>query len=302
MPNARLYFLITRTPLHIGCGDSLGDIDKPVLRGTVTGHPLVPGTEVKGCLKEPATEHWFSGGPEQRNDCAKSLFGREGPGGTGMLCPQDAELLLLPVACWAGGWAWATSPAVLHRLRRKAIGCGLPAAPPAVPQPAHTEQAVLASDKSLVSRFDGGKHLILSEAVLDAAVDPLATEWADWLVKHAWHGEDSAWCGLARQRLAIVHDEVFDWLAETAMDVRSHNKIGPDGVVADNHLWRQEYVPEDAVFAGVMAVQPVAGNPAGYTVGQALAVPTDCDLQLGGRASVGFGWASLRPVPLGGRA
>ena len=305
-PNARLYFLLTRTPLHIGCGDSLGHIDKPVMRHVVTGHPLVPGSEVKGCVKGPAEFAWKFGDAATISSQLDSLFGKSGDNGAGMVCPQDAQLLLLPVACWAGGWAWVTCPAVLHRLRRSCATLNLGTTPtlPAVPTLNSSQSAALTEQCQgvLLSKTRSGDWLVLGEAALIGDVVPEASQWAEWLASTAWGSEADDWKAEFRRRLAIVPDEVFDWLAEVATDVRAHNKLGEDGVAEDKHLWRQEYVPEDAVFWGAITVQPVGNNPGKLTEAQALAAAQNCEIQLGGRASVGCGWASLRPISAGANA
>ena len=300
-PNARLYFLLTRSPLHVGCGTSLGFIDKPTLRNVVTRVPMVPGSSVKGCIKEPA-RRWSALRGESHDPalCEQSLFGREGADGTGMLCPQDAHLLLLPVASWAGGWGWATCPAVLHRLRRAAHSCGL-GAPKVVPALPSTEHALLLNGQSpLIWQHAGGRCLMLAEQLLVAEPEtaPAALEaWADWLLPMALAGDDADWRAAVRQRLALVSNEVFDWLCEVATDVRARNKIGDDGLAEDKKLWREECVPEDALFYGLLSAQTVRANPAGLSELQALDAPERCELQLGGKASIGYGWCRFEPVP-----
>lgn len=297
--NARLYFLVCRTPLHIGCGDSLGAIDKPTKRHVVTTHPQVPGSALKGCLKVPAAA-WELG---ERNvplkDKLGALFGAVDA--TGMLSPQDGALLLMPVACWAGGWAWVTSPAVLHRLQRAASTTALgqanalPASVPAVPT---VQTALTPNESALVTSYQNRNAVVLAEEVLEQQPDELAELWAQWLRRTALAGEPAGWCNEFEHRFAIVHDEVFDWLATVGTDVRARNRIEDDGVAADRHLWREECVPEDAVFYGVLCAQPVPGHHPVLTEQQALAAPAACDLQLGGKGSVGYGWVSFRPVAL----
>jgi len=300
-PNARLYFLVTRSPLHVGCGDSLGDIDKPTLRNVVTRHPMVPGSMLKGCLRGPAPAAWAL--PTQEPGLLEnSLFGREGADGTGMLCPQDASLLLLPVACLAGGWAWVTCPAVLHRMARAAGVCALPASQariPDVPLLNSPETAVVRSSGSpLVCRFTGhAPSIVLNEEVLALQTHDAAQAWAEWIAALALPGEQhSAWRELMHHNFAIVSNAVFDHLCAVALDVRARNRIADDGVAQDHHLWREECVPEEAVFFGVLAAQRVESNPAGLTEAQALALPQPLDLQLGGKATVGYGWTSFAPV------
>lgn len=301
--NSRLYFLLARTPLHPGSGGSLGAIDQPVNRHVVTGHPQVPRSSLKGCLREPARRCWGPGGTDLQDDDFYALFGKEGANGTGMLSIQDANLLLLPVACWAGGWAWATSPSVLRRLQRDArsasiaTASGQAALPQQVPVPAPCG-AMVVKDSPLITSHGGRRLVVLLEELLDEAADTPAAAvmqpWANWLADRVMGEEDESWREQFKQRLAVVPDDAFDLLTRTAMDVRARIRIGKDGVAADKALWREEYVPEDAVFYGTLSVQAVASHC--LDEAKALAIPQALELQLGGNGSVGAGWVNFRPL------
>ena len=299
--NARLYFLVARTPIHVGCGDSLGAIDKPVRRHVVTTHPQVPNTAIKSRLRGAAKSDWAGGLCDKQ---LRALFGaEEGTGsaaGTGILSPQDANLLLLPVACWAGGAAWVTSPSVLLRLQRLVLGCQLTQPPPAViPKLPNDVSAFVVPGSPLLSRYAHAQpahYLVLHEEVLHAQVQTDWLPWAKWLREHAMAGEPKDWAEDFERRVALVPDAALDHLCEVATDVRTRNRIGADGIAEDNALWREECIPEDSVFAGVVSALRVPEHEALYTESQALAIVQTCEVQVGGRASIGCGWASFRPV------
>ena len=44
--------IFTRTPLHVGCGSSVGAVDQPVVREHHTGYPVIPGSALKGVLAD----------------------------------------------------------------------------------------------------------------------------------------------------------------------------------------------------------------------------------------------------------
>ena len=44
--------IFTRTPLHVGCGSSVGAVDQPVTRERHTGYPVIPGSTIKGVLAD----------------------------------------------------------------------------------------------------------------------------------------------------------------------------------------------------------------------------------------------------------
>ena len=77
----RTLVIFTRTPLHVGTGNSVGAIDQPVVRERHTGFPIIPGSGLKGVLRDHLSAQL---GKEMVN----YVFGRgdekegEHPGGT----------------------------------------------------------------------------------------------------------------------------------------------------------------------------------------------------------------------------
>ena len=84
----KLLYIFTRTPLHVGAGSSVGAIDQPVQRERHTGYPIIPGSSVKGVLRN----HFSGLGQGVLND----LFGKGDEGGdftTGKISFGEARLL-----------------------------------------------------------------------------------------------------------------------------------------------------------------------------------------------------------------
>ena len=320
MSNSRPYLLLCRSPLHVGCGLSLDDIDLPVMRNVVTGHPMVPGSTLKGCIQEPAATAWSAtAGSRLANETLASLFGAEDAsptapvaetpsaesrkragGATGMLCPQDAQLLAMPVASLAGGWAWATSPAVLHRLGRRLLQCGAAALPPVPEPPAQdgNDVALVAAGTPLVFNWADQRRLALADIPLLPEESTTLSAWACWIARSAYPG-DEHWQSLVESRFVVVDDEVFDHFCRAATDVRSRNSIGDEGVTDDKFLWREECVPEESLFYGTVSVQAVQDNPGRLDEAQALGFVKACSLQIGGKASVGYGFVDFMPLDAG---
>lgn len=70
--------LIVRTGMHIGASgafSAIGAVDSPVVRDTLTGNPIVPGSSLKGKLRTLLARS-FSGDiehmPDFKNDEARS--------------------------------------------------------------------------------------------------------------------------------------------------------------------------------------------------------------------------------------
>ena len=102
----KLMWVHALSALHAGTGQGVGTIDLPIARERSTNLPLVPGSSIKGCLKDT-----FEDSPER-----EAVFGKQES--AGLLQVADARLLLLPVRCLGATFMWVTSPYVLRRLRR----------------------------------------------------------------------------------------------------------------------------------------------------------------------------------------
>lgn len=70
MINTRMYWVHAITPLHVGSGRGVGFIDLPIMREKVTGWPLVPGSAVKGVMRE----HFVRKNIDE--DLIKAAFGK----------------------------------------------------------------------------------------------------------------------------------------------------------------------------------------------------------------------------------
>ena len=93
----KLLYLFTRTPLHVGAGSSVGAVDQPVMRERHTGFPIIPGSSIKGVLRD------HNKTPKEGD----TVFGREASkddsGHVGELSFSEAKLLLFPVRFASSG-------------------------------------------------------------------------------------------------------------------------------------------------------------------------------------------------------
>lgn len=323
MSKLRLAIQVTRSQLHIGTGESLGSIDRPVSRQIVTRHPNLPPSALKRALKDAMAPGEAAPGDAPLTDAEhRALFGAARPesqatgadaqaaapqGATGMLAPQEGHLLLLPVACMAGGGAWATSPAVWQRLCRSAALAGVPV--PALPAwPGDGSACCQAAGSPLLTPVQAGRDaaqwVVLASVPLvhQPPADVAAwTEWAEWVVTAAFANDDPAWRDLVRQRLVIVSDAVLDGLLPLCLVDRARNSVG-DTV----NLWREEAVPQDTVFHALVGATPVPAHAptlagpqqALERLGKWLGTKRAL-LQIGGNASLGQGlmeWGLVEPL------
>ena len=66
----KIFHLHALSALHVGTGQGVGVVDLPIARAKATNLPLVPGSALKGVLRDEAAQQWKLDGQQ-----IKSLFG-----------------------------------------------------------------------------------------------------------------------------------------------------------------------------------------------------------------------------------
>lgn len=293
---ARLLFTHALSPLHAGTGQGVGVIDLPIAREKATGLPFLPGSSVKGTLRDEC------------KDRAKRtrVFGPDNTGGSndhaGAVQFSDQRLLLMPVRSLAGTFAWATSAYLLRRFVRDAEGIGKTGLPGIV-EPASIEQCFIAEGGKL--KHAPSAKVILEDLDLTPTEQAEATSWADEIGGYLFPN-DADWQTLLRERICILHDDVLDFLLTTATEVTARIKLQEmTKTVARGQLWYEEALPAETVLAGLVAATPVytekdaSRRQPGHLVktDEVFSVVEGCmvnPLQFGGSATVGRGLCRLR--------
>lgn len=251
------FSLFTRTPLHVGCGSSVGVVDLPVLRERATGFPTVPGSALKGVLRDLFDD----------TQTQNLLFGEQN--GRGKILVGEARLAAFPVRSAKGGFAWLTSPLALARLD---IDC-----------PAVGEDAVFASDELA---FKETSAVVLEEYRLAHAGD-LPKNVKEALKPLCGH---KLWQESLENRLAVVSDTMMTHFAQNACEIASHNRIDDEtGTVTDGALFAQENVPSETLFVGKL----MADAPDHLTQLTERLTAEGNLLQVGADATTGLGWCTI---------
>lgn len=240
----KIMSIFTRTPLHVGCGSSVGAVDQPVVRERHTGYPVIPGSAIKGVLADLWNEK--KTGADGKDTFVRStdgitLFGNDDTknASAGKLFIGEGRLLAFPIRSAKGGFAWLTCPLALNRFSRDS---GLAFA---IPDVAADEACVT---KESVLKFAGDK-VVFEEYPLSVAADEAAAPLVAALEGLC---ADGVWREMPK-RLAVVSDELFRHFVENACEVANHNRIDDEtGVVANGALFSQENVPSETLFYGVM--------------------------------------------------
>jgi CRISPR-associated protein Cmr4 len=275
----RLFHLHALSALHCGTGQSTGVVDLPIARARATQLPIVPGSSLRGVLRQQVTE--------QHPKDAPLLFGPQTIDGkadsfAGALAVGDAHLLVLPVRALAGIVCFATSPFIL---RRYAQDRGI--AEPPLPAATGTETALVAADS--VNLLEG--KLVLEDLDLTAEPYPAVSAWAK-LIADTLHPADPDGQTDFTKRFAVLPDDIFGFLAETATEVRARIAIDDQtGTVKNGALWYEENLPAESVLWGIFALSASNDRKELRTADElAAGLPkTGTLLQLGGKAGVGRG-------------
>lgn len=275
----KIMSIFTRTPLHVGCGSSVGAVDQPVVRERHTGYPVIPGSTIKGVLADLWNEKDEKGNFVRSKD-GITLFGNDDTqnASAGRLLIGEGRLLAFPIRSAKGAFAWLTCPLALNRFKRDA---GLTFTIPDV-----AADAVCVT-KDSVLKFEEGK-VIFEEYPLAIAANEIDGALVAALSELC---VDSVWAEMPK-RLAIVSDELFQYFVENACEIANHNRIDDEtGVVANGALFSQENVPSETLFYSVMNVAESTSmhldllgtklNAAGHL------------LQIGADVTTGLGWCTV---------
>lgn len=283
--NARLLFLHALSPLHAGTGQGVGAIDLPIARERATNLPFVPGSTIKGVLRDNFTDESLQ----------KKIFGPKTDNAedhAGSTQFADVRLLLLPVRSLLGTFAWVTSPYVLRRLLRDLADAGI-SDPPVFTQAPQSEDQCFVTDSTAICDLQE-KKIYLEDLDLQAIVDTQLT-WGNWLGQRIFPAEPN-WQTEFAARFCIVHDNVLNFLLETATEITARIKLQEDEkTVQKGGLWYEESLPTESILSGLVLATPV--KKADISVEQIFANLqrfSGKTMQIGGKATVGRGLVRLQ--------
>lgn len=266
MNETRLILLHALTPLHVGTGQAVGNVDLPIAREKATGFPIVPASALKGVLRD-----YFRN--QQGDEAEKQVFGDTDQAGAWVF--TDLRILCLPVRSFFGVFAYATCPLILERLRRHAEAFGITGFEN-LSVAVDGTQIALTRDSSL--QKDGKVYLEDLDLAVKTGqqVDTVAQAIADKL--QLGGGERSHFMA----RFAVVSNDVFTFLSETATEVVARVRLEDNTkTVASGGLWYEEAVPAEAIFYGFVGATSAEPSLASLQIDQ--------PLQIGGDATIGRG-------------
>lgn len=288
----RAYLLHAMSPLHAGTGQGVDVIDLPIARMRSTGIPLVPGSSIKGVLRDARRD-------ESDGDDLLAVFGPDTENAgehAGALVAGDARLLALPVRCFKGTFAWVSSPLLLSLAARDLEG--LEGLPGTLEVSTRHEARVGSLATSLNVSRNGAPKVYLEDLDLDAREDPLVAKWGELLASAVYRGDEDT----LRRRFVVVDDETMTFLWETATQLDTRVRLdNATRTVARGALWIEESLPPETLLVGILAADRSRRKGHALQPTEVLdrALADETALQFGGKATVGRG--RCRMLPLEGR-
>lgn len=315
--NTKLLFVHALTPLHAGTGQGVGAIDLPVAREKATGLPYLPGSSLKGTLRDhcPAAARENVFGPER-------IAGDEDAYASSVQC-SDQRLLLLPVRSVKGTFAWVTSPYILRRLKRDVLAAALPnpELPATIPNSVvdgdqNNEVAHCAASQpgNLTVSLGNGRNAVvledldLSPKAQNDADTTAALDWARWIGNRIFPpptqpNAPNEWQAELLKRFCVVPDDVLSFLLNTATEVAARIKLDDDAkTVVKGQLWYEEALPTETILYGLVTATETKTRQGQVrsTIANTFNVVaslTDKAMQFGGKATAGRGVCQLRIHP-----
>lgn len=306
----RAFLVHALSAVHAGTGQAVGVVDLPVARMRATGIPILPGSSIKGVLRDAAgTDAGPSdSNPSETKNRNLAIFGPasdEAEKHGGALVVGDARLLALPVRSFRGTFAWVTCPLLLGLAWRDLAEAGVAEELP-LTESMNSESASVGSlvgeDGSVNAHFVNRAHRVyLEDLDFEVTASDSVKAWADYLAE--WVSPRSP--GMFVRRFMMVSDEAMTFLWETSLQIDTRVRIDPGTrTVASGALWTEESLPPETLLIGLAAAErsrrdKVAMSPEGVLD---MALGRELVLQFGGKATVGRGRCRLVPVMPGGRA
>ena len=288
--NTRIFHLHALSALHVGTGQGIGAVDLPIARSRATNLPLVPGSALKGVLRDEAKEKWHVS-----EDDIQALFGSQADKENihaGAAAFGDAHLLLLPIRSFAGTVAFATCPFILQRYARDVRGI-LPESPK-VP----TLKDSASVPDNTVLRVSGSQ-IALEDLDIDSETGTEAKQWAEHIAAAVYPentANSEAWREQLCQRFIILPDSTFSFLADTATEIRMRIRIDRETrIVKEGALWSEENLPAESVLYGILAIDKSrhSANAKSADELSALIPAGETQIQIGGKHTVGRGLCRL---------
>ena len=252
---AKVFYIHTVSPMHVGSGSDLGIVDMPIQREGHTSFPKIESSSLKGSIREAfemrgrtdldiLLKTYMSFGYDETN--APSAVERAFPNKkdrefAGALGFSDARILLFPVKSAKGIFAWITSPMVLNKFIKDL-------------KITYNEQTFTIVENSISndSKINiDNNSVILEEYQINITKKDDTQTIAEFLSTELDNYE-------IKEKLIILSDDDFKDFVTLSTEVITRTKIdNATGTVKDGALFTEEYLPSETVMYSLALASPV---------------------------------------------
>lgn len=272
MDNFKLYLIRCITNLHVGNGDSsYSIIDNQVQRDVITGFPVINSSSLKGSLRAYLKHN------TNDDDILKKIFGHEELG-VGKYKIFQGTLLSIPVRSNVKPFFRATCPRIIKEFKEFADSFNF-----------NLESGL----EKLIKLIDNNKNSSFSFDVeekndSDIKIEGLTCEIKKIEDKYIKKSEIEKLFG--EDLLILDDDKFFEIIKELPIIARNKLENGES-----QNLWYEEIVPRESRFYfGVFEEKNCKYENIFKKI-------TDEALQIGGNATIGYGFCDIEPIKAGDR-
>lgn len=295
---AKIFYIHTITPMHVGSGSDLGIVDMPIQREGHTNFPKIEGSSLKGSIREAfelkgrtdvnlLIKTYMSFGYDESNapsaiqEAFPEKSDKEFAGALGF---SDGRILLFPVKSAKGIFAWVTCPLVLNKFVKDL-------------KISNNEQDFTIEENSITtdSKINiDDSNVILEEYQIGVEKNKSTQKIAEFLANELSNKE-------IKEKLIILSDDDFKDFITLSTEVITRTKIDNEtGVVASGALFTEEYLPSETIMYSLALASPAMVN-----ITQIQNLSTDDEvmkffsetvpdiIQIGGNATIGKGIVSV---------
>lgn len=326
--SGKLLGLHAQTPLHPGSGTALGTVDLPIQRERHTKWPVIPGSALKGILRDACRDHLSQKSnlleldryddvpeetPEQRKNRRSTsnsnrshanatldlnlLFGPPSDGAgdfAGAISVTDARILAFPVRSAQGVFAWISCPAALDRLERDAKLAKKTVNWKAVDVP--KRGCLCVQDSPCLG---AGEVAVLEELDFKRDATLNIEDIAKWIVEHLLRPEFKYLAARFPKHFLLLPDDDFTHYVRHATEVTARIALDYDTkTVKNGALFYQEFLPAESILYSVVLASPSRSSRQPKSAEDLLInlqnwLDRDV-LQVGGDESTGKGLCAIR--------
>jgi len=282
--------IYTKSPLHVGAGTSVDIVDMPITRERITNYPVIPGSAIKGVLRQQARDCNIKSASQNQ------LFGNEDnktDSFGGAMSFGEAKLLAWPVRSLKSCFAWITCPLVLQRFARDTKK--------ELTIPTIKTDTCFASDNIASNGI-----VVLEEYPLTTVSKEEYQKVKDKIVETLKSvSNDLVWVNELQNRLVIVSDENFQHLVTTTTEIVARITIDPK-TRTNNALFNQENAPAETVYYSVCTYLGERSKEAEQeascqTFENIFNDDNVAHIQFGGNETIGLGLCEVKNSKLGGK-